>query len=529
MQADSSYLSFFTLPVTAVWYSTPRPWGGRGAQGEWRGRGEVSDLRSRRGRWCGGTAGRQPSGENHGRVAGRRQTVSVVKRLWGCGAFGLTPCRAAVWGRQRRWCAWGPMLERAERRGSQLLRERVKLWEGWILTPIPRLRRLLLLDKFRGWGDEFFKVIVCAAPDVRASAAGLRLGGLGIGDVVRFFGSCAVYFIMLRRSNRFEVGAKQRRWSSRQRGGWNNLLPSRCAAWANPLQTSFWLSLRACCAELVWLHKQRSGDASVRLPVNVVLTINRRWWGELGGKLQGNGGHTGGCWARVTEGQGHGVDRPAGGVRPLQSSRQDRKAAFSQDGSEEGESGERRPVPGRRGLGTDRGGQTLARWETGLREVNQTRARRQKVPLDLDDCGGKDAREDGRAGRDSAAEGDRRGDRGNLSSGPAPLREDGLSGWSRGGEHVSRVCGARSVLWQSICKETRANLSMSGSVGTRPPGNVPVFISSCFHRGCPGSDVVGRILRPSGDWRRGFGLREAHEIRWWLELKKKRGFSWNVR
>ena len=117
-QAGSSYLSFFTLPVTAVWYSTPRPWGGCGAQGEWRGRGEVSDLRSGRGRWRGGTAGRQPSGESHGRVAGRRQTVSVVQRLWCCGVFGLTPCRAAVWGRQRRWRAWGLKLGRAERPGS---------------------------------------------------------------------------------------------------------------------------------------------------------------------------------------------------------------------------------------------------------------------------------------------------------------------------------------------------------------------------------------------------------------------------
>lgn len=49
------------------------------------------------------------------------------------------------------------------------------------------------------------------------------------------------------------------------------------------------------------------------------------------------------------------VDRPAGGVRPLQSRGQNRKTAFSQDGSEEGESGERRPAPGWRGLGTDRG------------------------------------------------------------------------------------------------------------------------------------------------------------------------------
>lgn len=75
-------------------------------------------------------------------------------------------------------------------------------------------------------------------------------------------------------------------------------------------------------------------------------------------KLQGNGSHTGGCRAGITEGQGHRVNRPAGGVRSLQHRRQNRKTAFSQDGSEEGESGEGRPVPERRGLRT--GGQALA-------------------------------------------------------------------------------------------------------------------------------------------------------------------------
>lgn len=49
------------------------------------------------------------------------------------------------------------------------------------------------------------------------------------------------------------------------------------------------------------------------------------------------------------------VDRPAGGVRPLLSRGQNWKTAFSQDGGEKGESGERRPSPGRRGLGTIRG------------------------------------------------------------------------------------------------------------------------------------------------------------------------------
>lgn len=60
----------------------------------------------------------------------------------------------------------------------------------------------------------------------------------------------------------------------------------------------------------------------------------------------------------MTERQGHRVNRPAGGIRPLQSRGQNRKTAFSEDGSEEGESGERGAVPGR--LGTDRRGQALA-------------------------------------------------------------------------------------------------------------------------------------------------------------------------
>lgn len=64
------------------------------------------------------------------------------------------------------------------------------------------------------------------------------------------------------------------------------------------------------------------------------------------------------------------VDRPAGGVRPLLSRGQNRKTAFSQDGGEKGESSERRPSPGRRGLGTVRGRQALTGGVAGLRGVN---------------------------------------------------------------------------------------------------------------------------------------------------------------
>lgn len=78
--------------------------------------------------------------------------------------------------------------------------------------------------------------------------------------------------------------------------------------------------------------------------------------------MEASGAHAGGRCAGVTEGQGHGVNGPAGGVGPLKCRGQDRKAAFSQDSCEEGESGERRSVSGRtrRRSSADRGGQALA-------------------------------------------------------------------------------------------------------------------------------------------------------------------------
>lgn len=196
------------------------------------------------------------------------------------------------------------------------------------------------------------------------------------------------------------------------------------------------------------MHGRRGGDTSVRLCVSVALAIYRRRGGEPRGELQGDGGHAGGCGAGGAEGQGHRVDRPAGGVGPLQSGSQDRKTAFSQDGGEEGEPGERGPVPGGRGLGAGGGREALTGGEAGLRDVHQAGAGRQKVPLDGDNSGGEDAREDRGAGGDSAAESS---DGGRLHGGPAALSvralgQDGLSGGGRGGEQVCCVCGARSVL-----------------------------------------------------------------------------------
>lgn len=59
----------------------------------------------------------------------------------------------------------------------------------------------MLIIKFRGRGDEFFKVIILMALE----EAGLQLRGLEHGDVcvLQFFGSCTVF--MLWRRKRFEV------------------------------------------------------------------------------------------------------------------------------------------------------------------------------------------------------------------------------------------------------------------------------------------------------------------------------------
>lgn len=68
------------------------------------------------------------------------------------------------------------------------------------MTPFLGHSGLLLINKFGGWGDECFKVIICMALEVHVSVAGLQLRGLGNECVVQFFGS---YFWGWR--NRFEV------------------------------------------------------------------------------------------------------------------------------------------------------------------------------------------------------------------------------------------------------------------------------------------------------------------------------------
>ena len=337
------------------------------------------------------------------------------------------------------------------------------------------------------------------------------------------FSSC---FVCLRcRRDRPRVWARRKMWGNvgkcfrfvRRR--WKHLRPAGCAARANllgapPLYSCF----RACSSGRIRGHRSRG--ASVRLPGTVALTVYGRCRGELGGKLQWNGGHAGGCWTGFTEGQGDGVDGPARGVRPLHGRGQDGETAFSQDSGEEGQTSERRPAPRRRRLGTGGGGKVLTRRETGLRSVNQARARSQKMLPNLHNSWGEDAREDRRAGRNGAAERGRWGYR----AGPHPpspvfvqiLWQERLSRGSRRCQTVCRVGETRS-----ICKETRAHLRKPGSARARPLGNASMFTNSCFHKGSPGSHVASHIFSLSSDWGTRSAFRGAHVILRRLQLKSK--------
>lgn len=191
--------------------------------------------------------------------------------------------------------------------------------------------------------------------------------------------------------------------------------------------------------------------------------------------------------------------RPAGGVGPLQGRRQDRQSAFSQDGSEEGESGEGGAAAVLRHLqrwGLRAGGQALAGRKAG--GVNEAGSRLKKVPLDADHSRREDAREDRRARRDGAA------DRGSPRGRPPPIfhvpafRQDGLPGRGQWWPQVGGVSWAAPVFRHLA---NRANLDGS------------VFAASRIHGGSlPSRYAAGRAQRPDNHWGGGFGLEAAHKM-----------------